>query len=105
MPLTRSKPMPVSTCFAARGEKVPSWLALNWMKTWFQISMQRGELALTSVRPLASSSEGIRFRWISEQGPQGPVSPIIQKLSFLPPRTMWTSGSSPAARKRPFQMS
>ena len=42
MPVTRSKPMPVSTCLAGSGEKVPSGLALNWMKTRFQISMQRG---------------------------------------------------------------
>ncbi len=41
MLVTRSKPMPVSTCWAGRGVKVPSGLALNWMKTWFQISMQR----------------------------------------------------------------
>ncbi len=34
--------MPVSTCLAGSGEKVPSGLALNWMKTRFQISMQRG---------------------------------------------------------------
>ena len=97
--------MPVSTCFAARGENVPSAFALNWMKTWFQISMQRDEPEFTSARPAASSSEGRRFRFISEQGPQGPVSPIIQKLSFLPPLTMWTAGSSPALRKSPDQMS
>ena len=41
--------MPVSTCFAASGAKVPSAFALNWMKTWFQISMQRGLLAFTSL--------------------------------------------------------
>ena len=39
--VTRSKPMPVSTCFAGSGENVPSGFALNWMKTRFQISMQR----------------------------------------------------------------
>jgi hypothetical protein len=75
------------------------------MKTWFQISMQRAEPALTSRRPSASSSEASRLTLISEQGPQGPVSPIIQKLSFLPPRTMWISGSSPACLKMPVQMS
>ena len=85
MPATRSKPMPVSTCFAARGEKVPSALALYWMKTWFQISMQRGLLWFTSALPAVSSSLGSRLKWISEQGPQGPVSPIIQELSFLLP--------------------
>ena len=39
MLVTRSKPMPVSTCLAGSGEKVPSGFALNWMKTRFQISM------------------------------------------------------------------
>ena len=34
-----------------------------------------------SLRPAASSSDGRRLKWISEHGPQGPVSPIIQKLS------------------------
>ncbi len=29
-------------------------------------------------------------------GPHGPVSPIIQKLSFLLPGTMWVFGSQPA---------
>jgi len=27
--------MPVSTCLAASGAKVPAAFALNWMKTWF----------------------------------------------------------------------
>ena len=35
----------------------------------------------------------------SEHGPHGPVSPIIQKLSFLLPLTMCTAGSSPPSRK------
>jgi hypothetical protein len=43
------------------------------------------------------SPAGVRSTWISLHGPQGPVSPIIQKLSFLPPLTMWTLGSRPAA--------
>ena len=96
MPLTRSKPMPVSTWRAGSGLKVPSGLALNWMKTRFQISMQRASLPLTSV-PFVSPS-GVRSTWSSVQGPQGPVSPIIQKLSFLLPLTMWIAGSRPAAR-------
>ncbi len=96
--------MPVSTCLAASGEKVPSALALNWMKTWFQISMQRGLDAFTPLRPSTSSSEGRRLKWISEQGPQGPVSPICQKLSLRLPWTMWTAGSRPSALKSSVQM-
>ena len=45
--------MPVSTCFAGSGENVPSGFALNWMKTRFQISMQRASPVLTS-EPLVS---------------------------------------------------
>ena len=30
--------------------------------------------------------------WISEQGPQGPVSPISQKLSCLLPSRTWSAG-------------
>ena len=76
---------------------MPSGLALNWMKTRFQISMQRGSPALTNEPPV--SPAGVRSTCISEHGPHGPVSPIIQKLSFLFPLTMWTAGSSPAAVK------
>ena len=102
--VTRSKPMPVSTCCAGSGVKVPSGLALYWMKTLFQISMQRASEPFTSVAPdFCSSTEvsrgpGRRSTWISVQGPHGPVSPIIQKLSFLPPLTMWMSGSRPTER-------
>ncbi len=46
--------------------------------------MTRGSPALTSDPPDRS---GVRSMWISEQGPQGPVSPISQKLSFRPNRS------------------
>ena len=83
----RSKPMPVSTCFAASGFRLPSGCALYWMKTRFQISITRGSSWLTSAAPgtSARSASGRRSMWISEHGPQGPVSPIIQKLSFDEP--------------------
>ena len=82
MPATRSKPMPVSIFLLFNGRNVPSVSALNCMNTRFQISMQYGEPALTSEPPVSPFS--VRSMWISEHGPQGPVSPIIQKLSFLP---------------------
>jgi len=34
---------------------------------------------------------------------EGPVSPIIQKLSFLLPLTIWILGSNPAFWKMPAQ--
>ena len=49
MEATRSKPMPVSTCCAGSGVKEPSGLALNWMKTRFQISMHSAVPLLTSA--------------------------------------------------------
>jgi hypothetical protein len=48
--------MPVSTCRAGSGLKVPSGLALNWMKTRFQISMQRASL------PFDERALGVAFR-------------------------------------------
>ena len=55
--------------------------------------MQRWESALTSL-PLLWPS-GVRSRWSSLQGPQGPVSPIIQKLSCLFPMTSVDGGIEP----------
>jgi hypothetical protein len=60
MEQTRSKPMPVSTCLAGSGAKVPSGLALYWMKTLFQISMQLASLPFTS---LARAGGLRRVRW------------------------------------------
>ena len=37
--------------------------------------------------------------WISEQGPQGPVSPISQKLSLRPKRSTWEGSTSVASRQ------
>ena len=62
-------------------------LRSNCMKTRFQISSQRSQSHATPwhLRPAASSAQGMSspwWKWISEQGPQGPVSPIAQKLSL-----------------------
>src|SRR5476651_1047726 len=60
--VTRSKPMPVSTCFAGSGENVPSGLALNWMKTRFQISMQRASpLFKASARVAVRRQSNVQF--------------------------------------------
>src|SRR5664280_3145758 len=89
--VTRSKPIPVSTCLAGNGENQPLGFALNWMKTRFQISMQRASPLFTKL-PLVSPA-GVRSTWSSEHGPHGPVSPIIQKLSLRLPGTMCVNGS------------
>ncbi len=50
--------MPVSTCCAGSGVKVPSGFALNWMKTLFQISMHSAVPLLTSApRGVAGGGE------------------------------------------------
>jgi hypothetical protein len=79
--------MPVSTWRAGSGLSEPSSWRLNSMNTRFQSSMKRSLPALTP-RPLSAPSRGSvpgppRSMWISVQGPQGPVSPISQKLSFF----------------------
>src|ERR1700740_2075325 len=78
--------MPVSTCREGSGSSEPSFSRLNWLNTLFQISITCGSSPLTSVLPgtffLASSLR--QSTCISVQGPQGPVSPISQKLSFFP---------------------
>ncbi len=63
---------------------------LNCMKTRFQISSTSGSSMLT--RWLASRPP-MRSKWISEHGPQGPTSPICQKLSFIPKGITLSGGS------------
>ena len=69
MLVTRSNPMPVSTCRAGRGEKVPSGFALNWMNTKFHISIQRASPWFTSLPPVSPC--GVRSTCNSEHGPHG----------------------------------
>src|SRR5512138_103752 len=75
------------------------------MKTRFQISSQRSQSQATPshFRPAFSSAQGMSSpwkKWISEHGPHGPVSPIAQKLSFIPSLKI-RSGGTPS----PFQKS
>jgi len=65
---------------------------LNSMKTRFHISSTSGTSWLT--RWLASRPP-MRSKCISEHGPHGPVSPIIQKLSFIPNGKMRSDGILP----------
>ena len=51
----------------------------TWIKTRFHISTQVGSSLLTND---AASRLPILSKCISVQGPQGPVSPISQKLSY-----------------------
>ena len=69
---------------------------LNCMKTRFQISSQRShsQAGPRHGRPGLLLRAGQWSPWwkcTSEQGPQGPVSPIAQKLSFSPRRRMRSS--------------
>ena len=88
--------MPVSMLRAGSGSRWPSAMRWYCMNTRFQISITCGSDWFTRSRPgmpEAAFSSAVRMSmWISEQGPQGPVSPISQKLSCLLPRRMWSSG-------------
>jgi hypothetical protein len=79
------------------GVRLPSAPRSNCMKTRFQISSQRSQSQATprQGRPAFSSAQGMSFpwkKWISEQGPHGPVSPMAQKLSLAPSLWMRLSG-------------
>ena len=76
---TRSNPIPVSTCFCGRSCSLPFSSRLYWIKTRFHSSITSSIPALTSS---ALQPPSVRSMCISEHGPQGPVSPISQKLSF-----------------------
>src|SRR3989338_6121396 len=73
--------MPVSTEGFGKGVNWPSLLRLNCMKTKFHNSKSRSPSKFFLVTLPDPKSHKI-----SEQGPQGPVSPIDQKLSFSPRR-------------------
>ena len=68
------------------------------MNTLFQSSMKRSFPALTPSFRSAPSRESVsgppRSMWISVQGPQGPVSPISQKLSLRPKKSTCAGSTS-----------
>lgn len=70
--------------------KVPLFYLLNWINTRFQISSTLGSSMLTRCE---ASLPPMRSQWISLQGPQGPVSPISQKLSFMLPGRIRSSAT------------
>ncbi len=96
----RSSPMPVSIEGLGRGLRAPSDCWSNCMNTRFQISTKRS--------PSSSGDPGgppaIAGPWskkISEQGPQGPVSPMDQKLSVVAMRMIRSSGRPAIFFQRP----
>ena len=90
MPQRARNPCRYPRAWPAAGVSEPSGLALNWMKTRFQISMHCGVPGIDEFAP--PSPAGVRSMWISLHGPHGPVSPIIQKLSLRLPGTTWSAG-------------
>src|SRR5438477_611662 len=88
--------MPVSIEGLGRAVIFPDASRLNCMKTRFQISSQRShsQAGPRHVPPDCSRAHGSSSPWwkcTSEQGPQGPVSPMAQKLSFSPRRRLVNS--------------
>ena len=99
--MVRSRPMPVSTFFWARGSNFPSPTLLYSMNTLFQISryLPQSQPALQSGpqagRPVSKK--------ISVSGPQGPVSPAgPHQLFFLGRYTIW-EGSAPISTHRSWE--
>ena len=76
----RSRPMPVSIEGLGRATRLPGSICSYCMKTRFQNSRNRSPSSsgLPGGPPCSASPWSMK---ISEQGPQGPVSPICQKLS------------------------
>ena len=89
----RSRPMPVSMDGEGSGRRTPSGPWSNSMKTRFQSSTKRSLPCSIRRKGSPASMSSPRSKWISEQGPQGPVSPMAQKLSFLPKRKIRGSGT------------
>ena len=61
------------------------------MKTWFQYSRKRSVSSPGSSPGPPNSSP--RSKYISEQGPHGPVGPACQKFSDRGSRTIRSSGT------------
>ena len=92
----RSRPAPVSIDGRGSGVRVPSGAWSNCMKTRFQNSMKRSPAGSASGPPSGPYSAP-RSMCSSEHGPQGPVSPICQKLSASPRRWMRSMGTPTAS--------
>ena len=90
--------MPVSIEGLGSSTRVSASTCSYCMKTRFQISMKRSP----SSSGLPGGPPGISGPWskkISEQGPQGPVSPMAQKLSEVAIRRIRSSGSPAILRQ------
>src|SRR3990167_2120150 len=87
-----SSPAPVSMDWFGSKESFPLESLLYCMKTRFQnsknFSPERSSFGFRAEPYLAPRSKSS-----SEQGPQGPVSPMLQKLSFSPIRMIRDSGT------------
>ena len=86
----RSSPAPVSMFFLGSSVRAPSASRLYCMKTRFQISTKRS--SPPNFGPPSAPYAAPLSMKISESGPQGPVSPMAQKLSSSPMRWMRSAG-------------
>ncbi|CAB4912516.1 unannotated protein [freshwater metagenome] len=77
----RSIPAPVSTLRVGRSLSSPDSPRKCWVNTRFQISTNRFS-ASSFAGPPSGPCSGPKSKKISVEGPQGPVSPISQKLSL-----------------------
>ena len=89
----RSSPEPVSTLANRSGSSSPDarrWYSMNTPA--FQISMYRPAVSNSPPGRYAGPFAGPVSKNTSVDGPHGPVSPAVQKLSS-PSQTMWSRGT------------
>src|SRR5574340_503542 len=87
-----SSPIPVSMLGFGRGVRFPDSSLLYCIKTRFHSSRNLSQSHPTLHSELPHPASSPLSIIISEHGPQGPVSPICQKLSFAPRRTILSEG-------------
>ncbi len=88
-----SSPIPVSILGFGRGVSLPVLSLSYCMKTRFHNSLHLSQSHFPIPHSGAShrSSSPLSMK-ISLQGPQGPISPMLQKLSFSPNLTILSAG-------------
>src|SRR3990172_6763249 len=89
-----SNPIPVSILGFGNGVSLPLASLLYCMNTRFHTSINLSQSHSTLHSGLPHPIPSPWSMCISEQGPHGPVSPILQKLSFSPSLTILLAGIS-----------
>ena len=89
----RSRPVPVSTDGLRQRRQRARRVAVELHEHQVPDLEEAARVARRDRRPGTARRRGPRSRWISVQGPHGPVSPIAQKFSASPSRKMRLAGT------------